>query len=85
MSSGSDVEAGKTASDKNAKQKEADLYEARQNVQQSFFDSKMFRLISVIVYVCLVSGLGFLFALYHLFFWDSTMPPVPIVHGHEAY
>lgn len=42
-------------------------------------ESKVFRLFAVIAYICVVSGLGMMLAMYHLFFWDSRMPPVPVI------
>lgn len=86
MSSNGDAETGQAGllSPKN-KPKEKKVEKFINQKEQSFYDSKMFRLISVIMYVCLVSGIGFLFAVYHFFFWDSTMPPVAKVPGHEVY
>lgn len=83
MASNTDAEAGKSGLlASKTQQKDEPRFQA-EGIRND--DSKLFRMFVVAMYVCLVSGLGFLFALYHLFFWDSTMPPVPIVHGHEAY
>lgn len=41
---------------------------------ESFLDSKIFRIICVVLYLTGVSGLGFMVSIYHLFFWDSKMP-----------
>lgn len=45
----------------------------------SVFDKPIFRLATVFVYLGGISGLGFILAVYFLFFWDSSMPPVPVV------
>ncbi|XP_017114784.1 uncharacterized protein LOC108137568 [Drosophila elegans] len=30
----------------------------------------------IVIYVCGLCGLGFILSIYHIFFWDSRMPPV---------
>lgn len=45
----------------------------------TIFDKQIFRLATVLLYLGGISGLGFILAIYFLFFWDSSMPPVPIV------
>lgn len=49
------------------------------NKKTSIFDKKIFRLVTVFVYLGGISGLGFVLAIYFLFLWDSSMPPVPVV------
>lgn len=47
--------------------------------KSTIFDKQIFRLATVLMYLGGISGLGFILAIYFLFFWDSHMPPVPIV------
>jgi len=50
-----------------------------------FFESKTFRLITVALYMGGVSGLGMTLAIYYLFIWDSSMPPLPeFKHAHHS-
>lgn len=47
-----------------------------------FFESKTFRLITLLLYMGGVGGLGMTLAVYYLFIWDSRMPPLPeFKHG----
>ncbi|XP_017468769.1 PREDICTED: uncharacterized protein LOC108376608 [Rhagoletis zephyria] len=51
----------------------------------SFFESKTFRLISLMLYMGGISGLGMTLAMYYLFIWDSRMPPLPeYKHAHHV-
>ncbi|XP_053949800.1 uncharacterized protein LOC128857962 [Anastrepha ludens] len=51
----------------------------------SFFESKTFRLISLVIYMGGISGLGMTLAMYYLFIWDSRMPPLPeYKHAHHV-
>ncbi|KAI8125193.1 hypothetical protein CVS40_4234 [Lucilia cuprina] len=51
---------------------------------EDFFDSKTFRLITLALYMGGVSGLGMTLAMYYLFIWDSSMPPLPeFKHTHH--
>lgn len=47
--------------------------------KSTIFDKQLFRLATVLLYLGGISGLGFILATYFLFFWDSSMPPVPLV------
>lgn len=52
---------------------------------EDFFESKTFRIISVFLYMSGISGLGMTLAMYYLFIWDSSMPPIPdIKHVHHS-
>lgn len=52
---------------------------------EDFLDSKLFRIISVILYMGGISGLGMTLAMYYFFIWDSRMPPLPdIKHAHHV-
>ncbi|EDX02489.1 uncharacterized protein LOC6525546 [Drosophila yakuba] len=42
----------------------------------AFFESKTFRIISIILYLGGISGLGMVLALYYLIFFDSSMPDI---------
>ncbi|XP_054727108.1 uncharacterized protein LOC129236862 [Anastrepha obliqua] len=42
----------------------------------SFYDTKVFRWLSLLLYLGGISGLGFILSLYYLFFFDSTMPDI---------
>ncbi|XP_055903760.1 uncharacterized protein LOC129939678 [Eupeodes corollae] len=44
--------------------------------KQLFFDSKLFRWITLILYLGGVSGMGMVLSFYYLFFFDSTMPEI---------
>lgn len=51
---------------------------------EDFFESKTFRLISLALYMGGISGLGMTLAMYYLFIWDSSMPPLPeFKHTHH--
>ena len=41
--------------------------------------NKLFRLITVGMYLAGVGGLGFTISIYMLFFWDSRMPVIEII------
>lgn len=47
--------------------------------KSTIFDKRIFRLATALLYLGGISGLGFILAIYFLFFWDSNMPAVPIV------
>lgn len=49
------------------------------SVQESndFFDSQIFRFITLMLYMGGVSSLGFTLSLYYLIFWESAMPELP--------
>ncbi|KAH8387466.1 hypothetical protein KR093_007271 [Drosophila rubida] len=48
-----------------------------------FFESKTFRLLTLMLYMGGVSGMGLTLAVYYLFIWDSRMPPLPVFkHTH---
>ncbi|XP_073830512.1 uncharacterized protein [Musca autumnalis] len=52
---------------------------------EDFLESKTFRIISVFLYMGGISGLGMTLAMYYLFIWDSSMPPLPdIKHTHHS-
>ncbi|XP_037939852.1 uncharacterized protein LOC119672782 [Teleopsis dalmanni] len=40
------------------------------------FSERFKRYLVVVIYFCGLCGLGFFLSVYHLFFWDSKMPPV---------
>lgn len=52
---------------------------------EDFFESKTFRIISVLLYLGGISGMGMTLAMYYFFVWDSSMPPIPdIKHTHHS-
>uniref|UniRef100_A0A1B0FIF1 Uncharacterized protein n=1 Tax=Glossina morsitans morsitans TaxID=37546 RepID=A0A1B0FIF1_GLOMM len=44
--------------------------------QSSFFDSQIFRWLSLILYMSGISGLGMILSLYYLIFFDSRIPEI---------
>ena len=48
--------------------------------ERTIYDSTFFKFITVGIYLAGVSGLGFCLSIYHIFIWDSKMPPVPEIH-----
>ncbi|XP_067638987.1 uncharacterized protein inaF-C [Eurosta solidaginis] len=40
------------------------------------FSERCIRYIMVLIYICGLCSLGFVLSIYHIFFWDSRMPPV---------
>uniref|UniRef100_A0A1B0A083 Uncharacterized protein n=1 Tax=Glossina pallidipes TaxID=7398 RepID=A0A1B0A083_GLOPL len=44
--------------------------------QSSFFDSRIFRWLSLILYMSGISGLGMILSLYYLIFFDSRVPEI---------
>ncbi|XP_030378508.1 uncharacterized protein LOC115627095 [Scaptodrosophila lebanonensis] len=49
-----------------------------------FFESKTFRLLTLMLYMGGVSGMGLSLAVYYFFIWDSRMPPLPVFkHTHQ--
>lgn len=47
--------------------------------EDGFFESKLFRLITIALYLGGVGGMGFTLAMYYIFIWDSSMPPLPVL------
>lgn len=63
--------------------KEAKDEEIQVPKSNDFFESKAFRLLTLVLYMGGVSGMGLTLAVYYLFIWDSRMPPLPIFkHTH---
>ncbi|KAH8416443.1 hypothetical protein KR222_004040, partial [Zaprionus bogoriensis] len=63
--------------------KEAKDEEIQVPKSNDFFESKTFRLLTLMLYMGGVSGMGLTLAVYYLFIWDSRMPPLPIFkHTH---
>lgn len=63
--------------------KEAKDEEIQMPKSDDFFESKTFRLLTLILYMGGVSGMGLTLAVYYLFIWDSRMPPLPVFkHTH---
>ncbi|XP_017468770.1 PREDICTED: uncharacterized protein LOC108360837 [Rhagoletis zephyria] len=40
------------------------------------FSERFIRYLMVLIYLCGLCSLGFVLSIYHIFFWDSRMPPV---------
>lgn len=55
--------------------------EIQQKKEETFFDSKIFKLFTVGLYVGGISGLGFILSIYYFFIWNSEMPAVPEFKG----
>lgn len=52
---------------------------------EDFFESKTFKIITLMLYLGGVGGLGMTLAMYYLFIWDSRMPPLPeFKHTHHV-
>ncbi|XP_013111041.1 uncharacterized protein LOC106089662 [Stomoxys calcitrans] len=67
------------------KQEEKKDEEIQVPKNEDFFESKTFRIISVMLYLGGISGLGMTLAMYFIFIWDSSMPPIPeIKHAHHV-
>lgn len=49
----------------------------------SFFETKTFRILTLGIYLGGLSGMGMTLAIYHLFLWDSEMPPLPEIKHHH--
>ena len=47
-----------------------------ENQHSEFFDSKLFRFISIFLYLSGISGLGMVLFIYYLVFFDSSMPEI---------
>ncbi|XP_013111040.2 uncharacterized protein LOC106089661 [Stomoxys calcitrans] len=47
-----------------------------ENEHEDFFDSTLFRWISVFLYLGGISSLGFVLSLYYLLFFDSSIPEI---------
>ncbi|XP_039498196.1 uncharacterized protein LOC120455802 [Drosophila santomea] len=63
--------------------KEAKDEEISMPKSNDFFESKTFRLLTLMLYMGGVSGMGLTLAVYYLFIWDSRMPPLPVFkHTH---
>eukprot|EP00099_Drosophila_melanogaster_P002927 NP_001162726.1 inaF-B [Drosophila melanogaster] len=63
--------------------KEAKDEEIPMPKSNDFFESKTFRLLTLLLYMGGVSGMGLTLAVYYLFIWDSRMPPLPVFkHTH---
>ncbi|EDX02490.2 uncharacterized protein Dyak_GE17601 [Drosophila yakuba] len=63
--------------------KEAKDEEIPMPKSNDFFESKTFRLLTLMLYMGGVSGMGLTLAVYYLFIWDSRMPPLPVFkHTH---
>uniref|UniRef100_A0A1B0B8H5 Uncharacterized protein n=1 Tax=Glossina palpalis gambiensis TaxID=67801 RepID=A0A1B0B8H5_9MUSC len=60
-----------------------------QSQHSSFFDSQIFRWLSLILYMSGISGLGMILSLYYLIFFDSRLPEIytkfPISLKRRAY
>ncbi|XP_055903761.1 uncharacterized protein LOC129939679 [Eupeodes corollae] len=63
----------------NDKKATSEIKDEEENKNEDFFQSKLFRLITLAIYLGGVGGLGFTLAVYHIFLWDSAMPPLPIL------
>ncbi|XP_030378856.1 uncharacterized protein LOC115627348 [Scaptodrosophila lebanonensis] len=50
--------------------------ESDESAPATFFESKMFRWISIMLYLGGISGLGMVLALYYLLFFNSHMPEI---------
>lgn len=40
------------------------------------FSERCIRYVMVLIYLCGLCSLGFVLSIYHIFFWDSRMPPL---------
>lgn len=49
--------------------------------EETFLDSKIFKLFTVGLYVGGISGLGFILSIYYFFIWNSEMPVLPEYKG----
>lgn len=49
--------------------------------EETFLDSKVFRLFTVGLYLGGISGLGFILSIYYFFIWNSEMPAIPEFKG----
>lgn len=40
------------------------------------FSERCIRYVMVLIYICGLCSVGFVLSIYHIFFWDSRMPPL---------
>ncbi|EDW31027.1 GL15229 [Drosophila persimilis] len=70
--------AGKASNpkEKETSAPEDDVCLPKEEPPPAFLESKTFRLISIVLYLGGISGLGMVLALYYLIFFDSSMPDI---------
>lgn len=49
--------------------------------EPTFFDSRVFKLFTLGLYIGGISGMGFILSIYYFFIWNSEMPPIPEYKG----
>ncbi|XP_065363202.1 uncharacterized protein inaF-A [Calliphora vicina] len=63
-------------SSNSAANSEGEKVPPNENQHSDFFDSQLFRYISVFLYLGGISGLGMALSFYYLIFFDSSMPEI---------